>query len=226
MKLKDIKKQLKQESAEATPNVLEKVKVSPINRLLKNEKALVALKKTASTLTLLLVLAIVVILSVSIYALVTQKENLADQNYTFVSLWLYDTTDSDPSETFTIYSFVVNGDGEIIFAYDEKTDTILPSPAFLGNALSILSTDGFTGIKVMTTSDRPGFARQFFNDIYDAIQLDSRFDNMSVEYHVNDQMSRFMFGESLHTLKGYDSVKFNNAKTINELCSLYVEFAT
>ena len=38
MKIKDIKKQLKQESGDMTPDVLDRVKISPINRLRQNER--------------------------------------------------------------------------------------------------------------------------------------------------------------------------------------------
>ncbi len=224
MNLKDIKKQLNKESNDATPDVLEGVKMSPINRLLKNEKALVALKKTAATLTLLLILAIVVVLSVSIYSLMTQKEDTASKNYTFVSIWTYNNEDEPSRPTSNIYSFIVDGDGQVVFAYDETSQSKLPSPGFLANALPLIPLSGCNGVYVMTSSDRPAFARQFYNELKDAIDHDPRFDTLDVKYHVNDQTSRFMLGESLHTLNGYDSDRFGQAQSINDLCLLYVDF--
>ena len=71
MKLKDIKDQLNKETDENTPDVLDNVKVSPINKLKKNEKSMVVFKKTMATLILAFLLAILVVLSIAIHGLVS-----------------------------------------------------------------------------------------------------------------------------------------------------------
>ena len=117
MKIKDIKKQLNQESSDITPDVLDRVKISPINRLRQNEKAMRVFKTTVASLILLLMATIVVILSVSIYAYMTQKPDLADENYTFVSVWVYEGEPlagagggvNPPANQSHIRSFVVDG---------------------------------------------------------------------------------------------------------------------
>lgn len=229
MKTKDIKKMLKEESGDMTPDVLNKVKVSPINRLLKGEKALRVFKTTMFSLTLLLMAVIIVILSVSIYALMTQSEDVADQNYTLVSVWVY-RGEADDSPTATpndnIYTYIVNGDGQVVFAYDETSQMVMPSPAFLGNAVNDIPTTGATAIYVFTTSDRPAFARQFYNEIRSAIDNHDTFSvGVGVNYHVNDEMSRFMMGASVSALPGYNHEKFLEAEDVNDICALYVEFA-
>lgn len=230
MKTKDIKKMLKEESGDMTPDVLNKVKVSPINRLLKGEKALRVFKTTMFSLTLLLMAVIIVILSVSIYALMTQSEDVADQNYTLVSVWVYrGETDGSPTSATqddNFYTYIVNGDGQVIFAYDETNQTVMPSPAFLGNAVNDISTTGATAIYVFATSDRPAFARQFYNEIRSAIDNNDTFSGgVGVNYHVNDEMSRFMMGASVSALPAYNHEKFLEAEDVNDICALYVEFA-
>ena len=69
MKVKDIKNQLNKETGDNTPDVLESVKASPINKLKKDEKNLVAFKKTMATLILAFLLVILVVLSIAIHGM-------------------------------------------------------------------------------------------------------------------------------------------------------------
>lgn len=233
MKVKDIKKQLNQETGNITPDVLGRVKISPINRLRQNEKALRVFKTTIASLILLLMAAIVIILSVSIYAYMTQRPSLAEENYTFVSLWVYDGPslagtggDIRPTqEDSHILNFVVDGDGKVIFAYDETSKAPLPANFYVGEVVDMIDPSGATAIYVMATSDRPAFQRQFSTAIRNQIEEDGLFEGIPVNYHVGDSLARFMMGASLNALDGFDNSRLEDAETVNDLCALYVEFA-
>lgn len=234
MKIKDIKKQLNQESSDITPDVLDRVKISPINRLRQNEKAMRVFKTTVASLILLLMATIVVILSVSIYAYMTQKPDLADENYTFVSVWVYDGEPlagagggvNPPANQSHIRSFVVDGNGKVVFAYDETDGVVLPAGVYVESIVDVIDVTGATQVFVMTSSDRPAFQRQFYNALRNEIETDDAFVGVSVEYHVGDDFAHFMMGASLTALDGYDGDKLETAETINDLCALYVEFAS
>ena len=232
MKIKDIKKQLKQESGDMTPDVLDRVKISPINRLRQNEKAMRVFKQTIASLILLILAAIVIILSVSIYAYMTQKPDTAEENYTFVSVWINsgsedtDLSDGLSSTDSAIISFVVDGDGQVVFAYNETAGTVLPSPGYIGNAVSLLNGDGATAVYVMATSDRPAFQRNCYNELKTTIADSGVFGDTPVNYHIGDSLSRFMMGTSINSLKGFDHDRFVEAESVNDLCALYVEFAS
>jgi hypothetical protein len=233
MKIKDIKKQLNKEAGDITPDVLGRVKISPINRLRNNEKALRVFKTTMMSLILLIMASIIIILSVSIYAYMTQKPDRADENYTFVSLWVYEgepivdgTVQVPPREDSHILSFVVDGDGKVVFAYDETDAYSLPSNFYVGEVVDLVDLADAKAVYVFTTSDRPAFQRQFYNVIRGKIELTPSFDGIATQYHVGDSSARNTLTKSVLALNGFDSARYDNATTINDLCILYVEFAS
>jgi hypothetical protein len=233
MKIKDIKKQLNKEAGDITPDVLGRVKISPINRLRNNEKALRVFKTTMMSLILLIMASIIIILSVSIYAYMTQKPDRADENYTFVSLWVYEgdpivdgTVQVPPREDCHILSFVVDGDGKVVFAYDETSAYSLPSNFYVGEVVDLVDLADAKAVYVFTTSDRPAFQRQFYNVIRGEIELTPSFEGIATQYHVGDSSARNTLTKSVLALNGFDSARYDNATTINDLCILYVEFAS
>jgi hypothetical protein len=81
-------------------------------------------------------------------------------------------------------------------------------------------------VYVFTTSDRPAFQRQFYNVIRGKIELTPSFDGIATQYHVGDSSARNTLTQSVLALNGFDSAQYDNATTINDLCILYVEFAS
>ena len=132
MKLKDIKKQLNKETDENTPDVLDNVKVSPINKLKKNEKSMTVFKKTMATLILVFLLAILVVLSIAIHGLVSQDDGKID-NFTFLSIRIYDGTDQNglDSDDLKIYNLILDDNGKILLVYDQNTNENLQHLATL-----------------------------------------------------------------------------------------------
>lgn len=221
MKLKDIKDQLHKETGENTPDVLDNVKVSPINKLKKNEKSLVVFKKTMATLILVFLLAILVVLSIAIHSLVVQDSGAI--HFTFLSLRVYDGTDQNglESEDLRIYNFILDDDGRILLAYDESNHEKLPTPREFDDILDTINYDGESTIYLIGASDGPADARKFAGGVEDCMLRSSAFDDVKVVSHINNSLSKSILSKSLSSLPGFDSSKHNSDK-VNEQCSIYL----
>lgn len=73
MKLSDIEQNIKKEGGEIkVPDVLNKVKRAPINKLLSDKTPAQAFKKRTATLILILTLLILAVLSISLFAMLNK----------------------------------------------------------------------------------------------------------------------------------------------------------
>ena len=170
MKLKDIKKQLNKETDENTPDVLDNVKVSPINKLKKNEKSMTVFKKTMATLILVFLLAILVVLSIAIHGLVSQDDGKID-NFTFLSIRIYDGTDQNglDSDDLKIYNLILDDNGKILLVYDQNTNEKLATPRNFEDITDIIDCESGSTIYIIGASDGPAYARQFARGVEDII---------------------------------------------------------
>ena len=222
MKIKDIKSQLKKETGENTPEVLDSVKKSPINKLKKDEKSMVAFKKTMATLILAFLLVIVVVLSVAIHGYTTQRSNSID-HFSFLSIRIYDGTDENglESDGLKIYNFVLDDNGKVIIAYNESSMETIAPPNQFDDILDVLDYDGEATIYIIGASDSPAFARQYAGAIEDCMLRNDDFDGANIIPHVNESLSKNLVAVSVSLLPGYNSEDAKDAN-INKLCSLYV----
>ena len=223
MKTKDIKSLLNKETGENTPDVLDNVKISPINKLKKNEKSLVAFKKTMATLILVFLLVIVVVLSIAIHGYTTQDSATID-HFTFLSLRIYDGTDADgiTADSTKAYSFILDDNGKIILAYNDSTGEKLASPNEFSGIAEIIDYRGEATIFLVGTSDSPAFAKQFAKGVEECLKNNSKFDDVRIVTHVNDSTSKSILSSSAKALPGYDADQHSQYTSVNELCSLYV----
>ena len=217
MKTKDIKTLLNKETGENTPDVLDNVKVSPINKLKKDEKNLVAFKKTMATLILVFLLATVVVLSVAIHGYTTQVRETTKSNMTFMSLRLADSPEDTPTKA---YNFVIDGTGRFVLAFDEINGKSLDTPTNFEDVLALVDYNGEGTIFIVASSDRPAFAKQFGVYMAETIEKDSTFVGVRIISRVNESASRKTFENAISALPNDEKVDYNT-KTVNELCSLY-----
>ena len=217
MKTKDIKTLLNKETGENTPDVLDNVKVSPINKLKNNEKSLVAFKKTMATLILVFLLVIVVVLSVAIHGYTTQVRETTKSNMTFMSLRLASSPEDTPTKA---YNFIIDGTGRIILAFDEMKGDTLHTPTNFEDILDLLEYNGEGTIFIVASSDRPAFAKQFGVYMAETIEKDDNFDGVKIISHVNETVSRNTFENAISVLPSDEKVDYGT-KNINELCALY-----
>ncbi|MBO7222001.1 MAG: hypothetical protein J6V37_03015, partial [Clostridia bacterium] len=191
MKTKDIKSLLNKETGENTPDVLDNVKISPINKLKKNEKSLVAFKKTMATLILVFLLVIVVVLSIAIHGYTTQDSATID-HFTYLSLRVYDGTDPDgiTADSVKAYSFILDEKGKIILAYNESAGERLATPNEFNDIADLIDYKGEATIFLVGTSDNPAFARQFARGVEDCLKNNADFDGVRIIAHVNDSTSK------------------------------------
>ena len=223
MKTKDIKSMLKKEATENSPEVLDNVKVSPINKLKKDEKSLVAFKKTMATLILVFLLVILIVLSVAIHGYMTQTTS-AIENFTFMSVRIYNGTDSNGLESngLKIYNLIIDDNGRIVLAYNETTGEKLASPTEFDDFVDLLDYDGEPTIYIVGASDGPAFARQYNRAIEDVLSADEKFEGANFVYHINDNTARNLITKSVTTLDGFDSSEHTEIDTIDSLCSIYL----
>ena len=217
MKTKDIKTLLNKETGENTPDVLDNVKVSPINKLKKNEKSLVAFKKTMATLILVFLLVIIVVLSVAIHGYTTQVRETTKSNMTFMSLRLASSPQDAPTKA---YNFIIDGTGRIIIAFDEIKGDALNTPTDFEDILDLLEYNGEGAIFIVASSDRPAFAKQFGVYMAETIEKDDSFDGIKIISRVNETASRNTFESAISALPNDEKVDYST-KNINELCALY-----
>ena len=217
MKTKDIKTLLNKETGENTPDVLDNVKVSPINKLKKNEKSLVAFKKTMATLILVFLLVIIVVLSVAIHGYTTQVRETTKSNMTFMSLRLASSPQDTPTKA---YNFIIDGTGRIIIAFDEIKGAALNTPTDFEDILDLLEYNGEGAIFIVASSDRPAFAKQFGVYMAETIENNDSFDGIKIISRVNETASRNTFENAISALPNDEKVDYST-KNINELCALY-----
>ena len=221
MKIKDIKSQLNKESGENTPDVLDNVKKSPINKLKKDEKSMVAFKKTMATLILAFLLVIVVVLSIAIHGYTTQMSNKID-HFSFLSIRVYDGTDVDGLSTdgLKIYNFVLDDNGKVIVAYNESAREKIATPNEFDDILDTVDYNGEATIYIVGASDSPAFARQYASALEDCILRHGDYEDVNIVSHVNDALSKNIVATSVSLLPGYKSEDAKDAN-VNKLCSLY-----
>ena len=223
MKLKDIKKQLNKETDENTPDVLDNVKVSPINKLKKNEKSMTVFKKTMATLILVFLLAILVVLSIAIHGLVSQDDGKID-NFTFLSIRIYDGTDQNglDSDDLKIYNLILDDNGKILLVYDQNTNEKLATPRNFEDITDIIDCESGSTIYIIGASDGPAYARQFARGVEDIIAKDSDFEDAKIVTHINDTLSKTTASESVALLPGFNANEHTNLGSINKVCALYL----
>ena len=223
MKLKDIKKQLNKETDENTPDVLDNVKVSPINKLKKNEKSMTVFKKTMATLILVFLLAILVVLSIAIHGLVSQDDGKID-NFTFLSIRIYDGTDQNglDSDDLKIYNLILDDNGKILLVYDQNTHEKLATPRNFEDITDIIDCESGSTIYIIGASDGPAYARQFARGVEDIIAKDSDFEEAKIVTHINDTLSKTTASESVALLPGFNANEHTDLGSINKVCALYL----
>lgn len=223
MKTKDIKSLLNKETGESTPDVLDNVKISPINKLKKNEKSLVAFKKTMATLILVFLLVIVVVLSIAIHGYTTQGSTAID-HFTFLSLRIYDGADNDGlgSDSLKVYNFILDDNGKILLAYNESSLQKLTTPNEFTDIADLIDYNGEATIYLIGASDSPAYARQFARAVEECISENSSFDGARIIAHVNDGTSKSILSASTKALDGYKADEHSSYTTVNELCALYI----
>lgn len=223
MKLKDIKKQLNKETDENTPDVLDNVKVSPINKLKKNEKSMTVFKKTMATLILVFLLAILVVLSIAIHGLVSQDDGKID-NFTFLSIRVYDGTDQNglDSDDLKIYNLILDDNGKILLVYDQNTHEKLATPRNFEDITDIIDCESGSTIYIIGASDGPAYARQFARGVEDIIAKDSDFEDAKIVTHINDTLSKTTASESVALLPGFNANEHTDLGSINKVCALYL----
>lgn len=223
MKLKDIKKQLNKETDENTPDVLDNVKVSPINKLKKNEKSMTVFKKTMATLILVFLLAILVVLSIAIHGLVSQDDGKID-NFTFLSIRIYDGTDQNglDSDDLKIYNLILDDNGKILLVYDQNTNEKLATPRNFEDITDIIDCESGSTIYIIGASDGPAYARQFARGVEDIIAKDSDFEDVKIVTHINDTLSKTTASESVALLPGFNANEHTDLGSINKVCALYL----
>lgn len=223
MKLKDIKKQLNKETDENTPDVLDNVKVSPINKLKKNEKSMTVFKKTMATLILVFLLAILVVLSIAIHGLVSQDDGKID-NFTFLSIRIYDDTDQNglDSDDLKIYNLILDDNGKILLVYDQNTHEKLATPRNFEDITDIIDCESGSTIYIIGASDGPAYARQFARGVEDIIAKDSDFEDAKIVTHINDTLSKTTASESVALLPGFNANEHTDLDSINKVCALYL----
>ena len=223
MKVKDIKNQLNKETGDNTPDVLENVKASPINKLKKDEKNLVAFKKTMATLILAFLLVILVVLSIAIHGLTTQDDGAID-HFTFLSLRLYDGTDGNGLESGNLktYNFILNENGKVLLAYNQTTNEKLSTPNKFEDILDIINYNGEGTIYVVGASDSPAYARQFARAIEDTISQKTDFAGAKIVAHINNSLSKTLATSSVKLLPDFDSNEHTDIDSINKICTLYL----
>lgn len=223
MKLKDIKKQLNKETDENTPDVLDNVKVSPINKLKKNEKSMTVFKKTMATLILVFLLAILVVLSIAIHGLVSQDDGKID-NFTFLSIRIYDGTDQNglDSDDLKIYNLILDDNGKILLVYDQNTNEKLATPRNFEDITDIIDCESGSTIYIIGASDGPAYARQFARGVEDIIAKDSDFEDAKIVTHINDTLSKTTASESVALLPGFNANEHTDLGSINKVCALYL----
>ena len=223
MKTKDIKSQLNKETGNNTPDILESVKISPINKLKKHEKNLVAFKKSIATLILAFLLIIVVVLAVAIHGLTTQHPATIE-NFTFLSLRICDKDDADglESDDLEIYNFILDDNGKILLVYNENSLQKMSTPNEYSDVLDLIECNGDSRIYIIGASDSPAFARQFARGMESCFARDEEYKDITFVNHINDSISKSIAGKSLSLLPNYNSDLLSNDNSINKICELYV----
>jgi hypothetical protein len=221
MKTKDLKTLLNKETDETTPDVLDNVKISPINKLKSNEKSMVAFKKTMSTLILVFLSVIVVVLSVAIHGLTTQSS--ATVNFTFLSIRVYDGTGDGLTDTSAkVYNFILDDNGKTVLAYNQSTNEKMAKPSRFEDILDAINYNGESTIYIIGASDSPAYARQFARGIEDFMLNDDTFVCAKIIAHVNNQLSKDIVASSTALLPNYNEKDGKEANSVNKLCTLYI----
>ena len=223
MKVKDIKNQLDKETGENTPDVLDNVKTSPINKLKKNEKSLVAFKKTMATLILAFLLVILVVLSVAIHGLTTQDDGAID-HFTFLSLRIDNGNGEGglDSEDLKVYNFILDEHGKVLLAHNQVTNEKLSIPNKFEDILNIINYDGEGTVYVIGASDSPAYARQFARAIEDILGRNDNFRSAKIVAHINNSLSKTIATDSVKLLPNFDSKNQEDLDSVNKVCSLYL----
>lgn len=223
MKLKDIKDQLNKETDKNTPDVLDNVKVSPINKLKKNEKSMVVFKKTMATLILAFLLAILVVLSIAIHGLVSQDDGKID-NFTFLSIRIYDGTDQDglSSSDLKTYNFILDDNGNILLVHNQNTNEKLAIPRAFEDITDIIGYNGESTIYIIGASDGPAYARQFARGVEDIIMRDSDFEGATIVTHINNSLSKEIASKSVTLLPDFNADEHKDLDSVNKVCTLYL----